>query len=942
MNNLGPAYLRDNVRKNSMYWWLGQVVDEDTWIGNEQLHLHSRDAVSGWGKRYRVRIFSRDSEVKIVPDEQLDMADVVAPVTAGSGHGGYGETVVLAQGSFVMGFYLDGEEGRQPIIFGTLPNNPQTRLFGGDPEDGFIPRTGFMGITGNKKVATHDLYTKPGSHPCKEGCTADGALDDVKRHDQKTDGDVIEVRKKNIECEGGGGPIQNIQGFIQKALSIINFLKSQANSFLGAASDLKNNIQNIVDSTASFVASMFKLIVGRMREFALKEFNKITAAAGQLIPPNLRQVFATKESEAAGGLGCVIQKIIDTLLDLAKGFIEKIVDGFVVAPICAAEKMVGDMIGNIIGDITSGIESALSGIENVIGAAADIASGAFEVLDFITGLLNFLKCDETPNCKYTNRWSFWNGENEAAEVSEELGDLLKEVAGSGGGGGGGECSTTQVPCDAPTLTFTNMQDEDSEISAECIVSADGQVMGCTFSDTGGNLSATPGCVVNPNNNSGGGCQIALVTTAGGGEPSTTIKSGGDVEIVGAIVLEPGQGYLQAPDGSSTFPSDPNDVIIRDTNGSSFVVPPNTGVGGPGDEIQLIQPNTNTDPNSNTGPIDNSGVDPDADFDPNEGVDPNPGEELFTDIDPNSGTGPNLEPGIPEDPNLAGNPNFNDDIGGFQPVIFVPPGLPPIPIYDRDTGIELVTIIGEGIDVAIPIPPNGTFTTPSIVSSDPSVIETDPDTVLTDLPGNTPGTVIVGDIIGATPTNTDLTDGITGDFTDGGVFVEDGSDDSLGLLTPGTPGIGFSAIDGGTGFNGIGNNPISGTGNNGAGDTNLSPTVGGQPVDVVIDGFFIADGGANYSPGDEIVMIPSNGVEAEPVFNNVGQLVSINIQNPGGSFFGIPRIFIRSQTGVNANIKPIFAVRPENADPDERLSNITGDRIISVVDCVGHLPRPLQR
>ena len=882
MNNLGPAYLQDNVRKNAMYWWLGQVVDESTWIGNEQLHLHSRDAVPGWGKRYRVRIFSRDSEVKIVPDEQLDMADVVVPVTSGSGHGGYGETVVLAQGSFVMGFYLDGEEGRQPMIVGTLPNNPQTRLFGGDPEDGFIPRTGFMGITGNKKVATNDLYTKPDPHPCKEGCSADGALDDVKRHDQKTDGDVIEVRKKNIECEGGGGPIQNIQGFIQKALSIINFLKSQANSFLGAATDLKNNIQNLVDSTASFVASMFKLIVGRMREFALKEFNKITAVAGQLIPPNLRQVFATKESEAAGGLGCAIQKIIDTLLNLAKGFVENIVDGFVVAPICAAEKMVGDMIGNIVGEITGAIDTALSGIGGVIGAAAGIMDGAFKVVDFITGLLNFLKCDETPNCKYTNRWSFWNGENEAAEVSDALGDLLKEVAGTGGGGG--ECNTTQTPCDAPTLTFTNMQDEDSEISAECIVSADGEVMGCTFSDTGGSLSATPGVVVNPNNNSGAGAQIALVTTAGGGEPSTTIKSGGDVEVVGAVVLDPGQGYLQSPDGSSNFPSDPNDVIITDTDGSSFVVPPGTGVGNPGDLIQISQPNTD---------------------------------------------------------------NTEDD--GLQPVIYVPPGLPPIPIYDVDTGLELITIIGEGIDVAITIPPNGCFTSPSVVSSDPSDIEVDSggigvpgSTTLTDLPGNTPGTVIVGDIIGSTPTNTNLTDGITGDFTDGGVFVEDGSDDPLGLLTPVTPGIGFTAIDGGTGFDGIGNNPISGTGSNGAGDTNSSPTVGGQPVDVVLDGLFIENGGANYSPGDEIVIIPSKGVETEAVFNDIGQLVNINIQNPGGSFFGIPRIFVKSQTGVNANIIPIFGIRPENENPDERVIQVIGDRIISVIDCVGTLPRPLQR
>ena len=121
----------------------------------------------------------------------------------------------------------------------------------------------------------------------------------------------------------------------------------------------------------------------------------------------------------------------------------------------------------------------------------------------------------------------------------------------------------------------------------------------------------------------------------------------------------------------------------------------------------------------------------------------------------------------------------------------------------------------------------------------------------------------------------------------------------------------------------------------------SVRVDGQPVDVIIEAFYIDDPGANYSPGDEIVIEPSNGVEVLPIFNNIGQLVDLNIVNPGGTFFGVPKIFIRSQTGVNANIIPIFVVRRDEG-PDERLIEATGDRIISVVDCVGYLPPSLYR
>ena len=81
-------YSKTGIAKNGMYWWTGQVVDESTWVGNEVLENHTNPDVQGHGKRYRVRIVSRDSEVKVVPDQQLDMADVIIPVTAGTGHGG--------------------------------------------------------------------------------------------------------------------------------------------------------------------------------------------------------------------------------------------------------------------------------------------------------------------------------------------------------------------------------------------------------------------------------------------------------------------------------------------------------------------------------------------------------------------------------------------------------------------------------------------------------------------------------------------------------------------------------------------------------------------------------------------------------------------------------------------------------------------------------------
>ena len=53
---------------------------------------------------------------------------------------------------------------------------------------------------------------------------------------------------------------------------------------------------------------------------------------------------------------------MDTLFSMAKDMFTALVDNYVMAPMCAAEKMVGDMIGNILGEITGAVNSAVSGI----------------------------------------------------------------------------------------------------------------------------------------------------------------------------------------------------------------------------------------------------------------------------------------------------------------------------------------------------------------------------------------------------------------------------------------------------------------------------------------------------------------------------------------------------------------------------------------------------
>lgn len=104
--------------------WFGRVVSSASWQDNiEAAHFDPQNQ-KGWGYRYRVRYFGLHSgSTKDLPDEQLPMANVVLPVTAGSGLGGSIDTPAILAGTVVTGFFLDGMAGQEPYIDGVLINS---------------------------------------------------------------------------------------------------------------------------------------------------------------------------------------------------------------------------------------------------------------------------------------------------------------------------------------------------------------------------------------------------------------------------------------------------------------------------------------------------------------------------------------------------------------------------------------------------------------------------------------------------------------------------------------------------------------------------------------------------------------------------------------------------------------------------------------------------
>ena len=194
------------VGKDGFIWWIGQIPDEKVW------ETQIKNGEGAWGNRYKVRIMGyHPYDDELLKDEDLPWAQVLMPPgNSGSVH--RAETVKLAQGDVVIGFFLDGTSAQIPIILGVFANTgDKQRASSGTPS----PFGTFSGFSETMKAnpdyilkqdetnePTKDSQPSPDKRPPNTNDPNDTTY-------TSTDG------KEMVTC--GGSPIKDI-----KNLSLIH------------------------------------------------------------------------------------------------------------------------------------------------------------------------------------------------------------------------------------------------------------------------------------------------------------------------------------------------------------------------------------------------------------------------------------------------------------------------------------------------------------------------------------------------------------------------------------------------------------------------------------------------------------------------------------------------------------------------------------------------
>ena len=118
------ALLKSNyIGKDGFSWWIGQVAKKDTWETGSQFSNQG-----DWAARCKVRIVGHHTfDGNVLADDDLPWAQIMLDPSFGSAQGGIGGTINLKGGETCFGFFLDGDDGQQPVIIGLLYRSDGTK-----------------------------------------------------------------------------------------------------------------------------------------------------------------------------------------------------------------------------------------------------------------------------------------------------------------------------------------------------------------------------------------------------------------------------------------------------------------------------------------------------------------------------------------------------------------------------------------------------------------------------------------------------------------------------------------------------------------------------------------------------------------------------------------------------------------------------------------------
>ena len=375
------------VGRDGFVWWIGQIAPEDVWIEN----FGTND--KAWGQRYKVRIMGyhpySTAELK---DEDLPWAQVLTSA-GNSGSQNTAETVRLAQGDVVVGFFLDGQNAQVPMIMGAFANTSQWADLKKLWKESGEPPSPFQVFGGYDKAFKEDSYAinKASSNDNTKNSDLSNVNITQEQANERQQNDTVNEIHTTDSTTGAilnlcdEGPTEGIKNDVLGMVGEIQALKGKMNA---GNEFFRDKVKGIVSSTTESVVLKSGSLVSNMVDGAFNQIlpigktglsnlyggvkSKVLAATGNTAIAHIAGVAAQTAmlsplQKVENLIGCLANNIVADLGGMVEDILNSVVDNVFNFTNCVGDQVVGAITNGIIGKVGAGMAGALGGLDKILG-----------------------------------------------------------------------------------------------------------------------------------------------------------------------------------------------------------------------------------------------------------------------------------------------------------------------------------------------------------------------------------------------------------------------------------------------------------------------------------------------------------------------------------------------------------------------------------------------
>ena len=628
--------------KDPMQWWIGQVTDPDK--GKWGDCLEKTQAANGediYAHRCRVRIVGYHDCADDLPDEDLPLAHILLPPNTAT-TGGCGETVQYQGGEVVVGFFMDGEDAQQPVIFGTLFKQPFVADELTTSEFNAKRQTCFKPYTPPKVVQTAGKQQQHQASPWPRSFTPGEVAKTIAQKQKEASTNIVTDAFSPCEDNEISKISNAIKDFTRKleTLQELNEASTYVDPIYGGIVDIQSEVKL---ATGRIHNSMTKL-VRRGRSWLIQDtLDKLDKTMEGSVDKFNQVVLGQATNALTSVIFCNIEKIQDSLVDYLSKSLENMIGQVLDVPICGIENFMSDMFGQINNLLDSSLGSMFGQLNNIQGGGIALPSKTFsKAIKFANIITNVLDCDKVNCPPEPTSFSSKNGVSKSIEdafeniidkagLNSKLTPLLDTIDNAiDASPTRPDCSTNVLKCGPPRVDFLGSSGQGATGSA--IVNALGNIIGVAINGTGFGFKEPPllsffdSCdkgsaaggypqmgrvsplTYNQSDSDNGlipdGFNIGDIQRDSNGNPIyVSDPNGSELGVVGVVITNSGEGYL--PNTTETDIDGNVKELIPDPNANydgevsyvtslGDVIVQNTGFGYDDNDTASVSGDTLTD------------------------------------------------------------------------------------------------------------------------------------------------------------------------------------------------------------------------------------------------------------------------------------------------------------------------------------------------------------